>query len=165
MELNFNKAIKDIEAYLKSEVPINHLVDSFNVAKAIYINRIFNSESGAIDSNGNKVQPYNGTHKAPYSSAYSAAWSKKRLSHGRQISHVDFNYSDNLVKSFKLVQEENEVKIAVYNDLNILIMEGMEKEIKKTKIFDFTKEEKQNLMDDFIGRLQADIKKIIENYG
>jgi hypothetical protein len=164
MEFNFNKAIKDIEAYLKSEVPINHLVDSFNVAKAIYINRIFNSEAGATDSNDNKVQSYSGTHKATYSSAYSAGWSKKRLSHGRQIAHVDFNYSDNLVKSFKLVQEENEVKIAVYDNENIEKIKNLER-LKKATIFEFTKEEKKNLIDDFIGRLQADIKKIIESYG
>ena len=118
-------------------------------------NRIFNSEVGAKDVDGNSMPK-----SAQSGKAYSASWGQVRKEKGRQIDHKDFSFTGSLIKSIKVEREGDKYRITMSDSVkarNIELQEGKD-------IFSLSQEEYDLFYEIFTELLIEDIKAIIAKH-
>jgi hypothetical protein len=148
--LKILEILTKIKQWADSDRPIDIMIIALNEVNADYQNRIFNSEQGYRDTKGNAPQP-----------TYSNPYAEKRSNAGRQIKHVDFEFTGALRRSINLVRESTGVKLVLNSAQEARIAQYLELQ-RNTKIFDLSENEKKELSTKVASQMVKDLKQIFD---
>lgn len=144
------QALTKLKQWADSDRPIDIMIIALNEVNADYQNRIFNSEQGYRDTNNNAPKP-----------TYSNPYTKKRAKAGRQINHVDFEFTGALRRSINLVREATGVKLVINSTQEAKIASYLETQ-RNTKIFTLSETEKKELSTKIATLMVKDLKQIFD---
>lgn len=142
------KALNELKNWALSERPLDIIVQAVEQGRGQFMNRVFNSETGAKDITGKGL----GKYSNPYA--------EYRKSLGRQTKVVDLNLTGSLFREIKTVQVEGAVTIAVPSAFERDKIADLERRYRKN-IFDLNESEKDLIKITIKKNQDLDIKEII----